>query len=171
VARSKCSPPMIQRNHFVSPQPSKPVCLFSLPVRLLGHPTATHVHPKHLYPVTLAFGHSTQSPMTEPLAPNPVGPTRICIEGYLTESKLSAALQQIMPGGWIGDQVRAEGSRHRWDMSYQVERTVTVVEYDGDEHYRHSLKIKADRAKDEIARNRVTGWSASPTGYNSTTSP
>jgi len=28
----------------------------------------------------------------------------------------------------------------------------TVVEYDGDEHYRHSIKIKADRAKDAVAR-------------------
>jgi hypothetical protein len=28
---------------------------------------------------------------------------------------------------------------------------LTVVEYDGDEHYRHSMKIKADRTKDDIA--------------------
>jgi hypothetical protein len=92
--------------------------------------------------------------MTEPLDPNSARPARIRIEGYLTESKLSAALQQIVPGGWVGDQVHAEGSRHRWDMLYQMGRTVTVVEYDGDEHYRHSLKIKADRAKDEIARKQ-----------------
>jgi hypothetical protein len=39
-------------------------------------------------------------------------------------------------------------------MSYQIDGIVTVVEYDGDEHYRHSLKMKADRAKDEIARNQ-----------------
>ena len=76
----------------------------------------------------------------------------IKIEGYLTESKLSEALQQIVPNGWLGDQVHVEGSRYRWDMSYQIDGKATMVEYDGDEHYRHSLKIKADRAKDEIAR-------------------
>jgi len=76
----------------------------------------------------------------------------IRIDGYLTESKLSATLQRIVPHGWLGDQVHVEGSRYRWDMSYQIDGMVTVVEYDGDEHYRHSLKIKADKAKDEIAR-------------------
>ena len=40
------------------------------------------------------------------------------------------------------------------DMSYQIDGRITVVEYDGDEHYRHSLKMKADRAKDEIARKQ-----------------
>jgi hypothetical protein len=80
--------------------------------------------------------------------------TAIKIDGYLTEPKLSAALQRLLPDGWLGDQVRVEGSRYRWDMSYQIDGVVTVVEYDGDEHYRHSLKIKADRAKDEIARKQ-----------------
>jgi len=37
-------------------------------------------------------------------------------------------------------------------MSYQSDGTTTVVEYDGDEHYRHSIKIKGDRAKDEVTR-------------------
>src|SRR5690242_12142575 len=37
-------------------------------------------------------------------------------------------------------------------MAYHRDGNVTVVEYDGDEHYRNSLKIKADRAKDEAAR-------------------
>src|SRR5262245_54359863 len=76
----------------------------------------------------------------------------IRIDGYLIESKLAAALQRIVPDGWLGDQVHVDGSRYRWDMSYQIDGTVSVVEYDGDEHYRHSMKIKADRAKDEIAR-------------------
>jgi len=39
-------------------------------------------------------------------------------------------------------------------MSYQIGGIVTVVEYDGDEHYRHSMKIKADKSKDEIARKQ-----------------
>ena len=46
------------------------------------------------------------------------------------------------------------GSRHRWDMAYQSGGNMTVVEYDGDEHYRHSLKIKVDRVKDEAARTQ-----------------
>jgi hypothetical protein len=78
------------------------------------------------------------------------------IEGYLTEAKLAKALKEIVRDGWLGDQVRVADSRQRWDMSYQIDGTVTVVEYDGDEHYRHSMKIKGDRAKDETAR--AHGW-------------
>ena len=77
----------------------------------------------------------------------------IKIEGYLTESKLSAALQQIVPG-WMGDQVCVPGTRQRWDMAYRIDSIVIAVEYEGDEHYRHSIKIKGDRAKDEIARKQ-----------------
>lgn len=90
----------------------------------------------------------------------PHRPQAIKIDGYLTEAKLPAALQQIVSGGWLGDQVCVEGSRYRWDMSYQIDGQVTVVEYDGDEHYRHSLKIKADRAKDDIGRKQ--GYSVGP---------
>jgi hypothetical protein len=84
---------------------------------------------------------------------DPPRPT-IKIDGYLTESKLAKALREIVPDGWLGDQILVEKSRHRWDMSYQIDGKVTVVEYDGDEHYRHSLKIKTDRAKDDIARKQ-----------------
>ena len=79
-------------------------------------------------------------------------PKAIRIDGYLTESKLSKALQGILPDAWLGDQVRVADSRQRWDMSYQIDGAITVVEYDGDEHYRNSMKIKGDRAKDEVAR-------------------
>jgi hypothetical protein len=37
-------------------------------------------------------------------------------------------------------------------MVYGIDGGITVVEYDGDEHYRHSIKIKIDREKDESAR-------------------
>jgi hypothetical protein len=37
-------------------------------------------------------------------------------------------------------------------MVYQRGRIVTVIEYDGDEHYRQSIKIKSDRVKDEMAK-------------------
>jgi hypothetical protein len=76
----------------------------------------------------------------------------IKIEGYLTEVKLSKSLQQLLPDRWLGNQTRVVDGRQRWDMSYQCDGIITVVEYDGDEHYRHSIKIKGDRAKDEAAR-------------------
>ena len=49
-------------------------------------------------------------------------------------------------------------------MSYQIKGQVTVVEFDGDEHYRNTLKIKADEEKDKVAREhgyqvvRVPYW-------------
>jgi very-short-patch-repair endonuclease len=83
-------------------------------------------------------------------------PRTIRIEGYLTESKLLKALQKLLPDCCLGEQVPVTNTRQRWDMAYRIDGKVTVVEYDGDEHYRHSLKIKGDRTKDEIARS--SGW-------------
>lgn len=80
----------------------------------------------------------------------------IKIDGYLTEAKLAKGLKEIVPDGWLGDQVPVADTKHRWDMSLRIGGEIFVVEYDGDEHYRHSIKIKADRAKDEIAR--AHGW-------------
>lgn len=80
----------------------------------------------------------------------------IRIPGYLTESKLSKALQQLLPDHWLGEQVPVGNTRQRWDMAFNVDGRITVVEYDGDEHYRHSLKIKADQSKNEAARS--FGW-------------
>jgi hypothetical protein len=50
-------------------------------------------------------------------------------------------------------------------MAYRRDGRITVVEYDGDEHYRHSIKIKTDRAKDEAARaSRISGRAISILG-------
>jgi len=76
----------------------------------------------------------------------------ITISGYLTQSRLAEALQRLVPDGWLGNEVAIPGSRQRWDMAYRHNGQITVVEYDGDEHYRHSIKIKTDRAKDDAAR-------------------
>jgi hypothetical protein len=76
----------------------------------------------------------------------------IAIQGYLTEEKLSQALQQLLLADWLGSQVSVPGTRKRWDMACRLGGVTTVVEYDGDEHYRHSVKIKGDRIKDELAR-------------------
>ena len=77
----------------------------------------------------------------------------IKVDGYLTESKLSKALQALLPDEWLGEQVPVSNTRQRWDMAFKAKGKITVVEYDGDDHYRHSMKIKGDLAKDEIARS------------------
>lgn len=52
--------------------------------------------------------------------------------------------------------MRVVDGRQRWDMSLRIGGEIFVVEYDGDEHYRNSMKIKSDRAKDEAAH--ALGW-------------
>ena len=80
------------------------------------------------------------------------GLTETTIQGYLTEGRLAAALKELLADQWLGSQISLGGTRQRWDMSCRLGGVTCVVEYDGDEHYRHSIKIKADRAKDAIAR-------------------
>jgi hypothetical protein len=69
----------------------------------------------------------------------------IKIDGYLTQEKLEAALREIVGDGWVGRELRVDATtRRRWDMSFRDGPRRVVVEYDGDEHYRNTLKIKAD---------------------------
>jgi len=75
----------------------------------------------------------------------------IVIEGYLIQSKLEAALKSLIGDGWIGRELKVGDTRRRWDMAYRLDGATTVVEFDGDEHYRNALKIKVDREKDAIA--------------------
>ena len=75
----------------------------------------------------------------------------IVIESYLTERKLAAALQELVGDRWAGGQVSLPGSRRRFDMAYRTNNATILVEYDGDEHYRDAMKIKADRQKDGLA--------------------
>lgn len=76
----------------------------------------------------------------------------IKIEGYLTQGKLEAALQEIVGDrAWRGREIVVPGSRRRWDMAYEIKNHTTVIEFDGDEHYRNSLKIKIDGEKDAVA--------------------
>jgi len=76
---------------------------------------------------------------------------KVIIESYLTERKLKAALQQLFGNEWIGGQISLPGSRRKFDMAFRSEGVAVLVEYDGDEHYRNSMKIKADRQKDALA--------------------
>ena len=88
----------------------------------------------------------------------------VIVDGYLTESKLAVALEQIVGKSWAGGQVTLPKSRRRWDMAFKRKGRLVLVEYDGDEHYRHSLKIKGDREKNRLAREngmsliRVPYW-------------
>jgi hypothetical protein len=49
-------------------------------------------------------------------------------------------------------------------MAFRQNRSLVLVEYDGDDHYRDSLKIKADRERDRLAQQnqmrvvRVPYW-------------
>ncbi len=76
---------------------------------------------------------------------------KVKVEGYLTERKLSKALEEITGDRWIGKQVQIPGSRMKWDIAFSKKASSILVEYDGDEHYRNSIKIKKDEAKDQIA--------------------
>ena len=73
------------------------------------------------------------------------------INGYLTQRKLADALQQIVGDAWAGNEIQIPNSRRRWDMAYRDNETIVVVEYDGDEHYRNSIRIKVDCEKDAVA--------------------
>ena len=75
------------------------------------------------------------------------------IDGYLTQQKLSSVLKQITGTSWVGDELKVPGSRQRWDMAFKVKSTICIVEYDGDEHYRNTIKIKSDINKDRVAKD------------------
>jgi hypothetical protein len=80
---------------------------------------------------------------------------RVTIDGYLLQPKLELALQTIVGSEcWGGREVPLPKSRRRWDMSFKIEGKVTVVEFDGDAHYRDTLKIKSDVEKDAVAREQ-----------------
>lgn len=70
---------------------------------------------------------------------------------YTTQASLAATLQEVFRDSWKGNEITVPGSRRRWDMAYADGDKIVVVEYDGDEHYRQSIKIKADNEKDKAA--------------------
>ena len=76
---------------------------------------------------------------------------RLTITSFLTEPKLATALQALVGDAWAGAQVALPGSRRKFDMAFRSGETMILVEYDGDDHYRDSMKCKADREKDVLA--------------------
>jgi hypothetical protein len=91
---------------------------------------------------------------------------KVQIDGYLVQGKLEKALAAIIgDAAWHGNEVQViSGRRQRWDMLYSGPAGKVAVEFDGDEHYRHTIKIKSDHEKDELARQggyqvvRVPYW-------------
>ena len=73
---------------------------------------------------------------------------------FTTQATLASTLAGIFRDAWKGDEIVVPGSRRRWDMAYSDGTNTVVVEYDGDEHYRHSIKIKVDQEKDSAAAAR-----------------
>ena len=74
------------------------------------------------------------------------------IEGYLVQKKLAAALKELVGSdAWLGSELRVPKSRRRWDMAFRINAVTTVVEFDGDAHYRDPLKMKIDNEKDAVA--------------------
>lgn len=75
----------------------------------------------------------------------------LIINGYLTQSKLFDVLRRIFgEENVIGEEIPAiPGTRTRFDMAFRKDSTIIIVEMDGDEHYRNSLKIRGDKAKDD----------------------
>src|SRR5262245_11069796 len=75
---------------------------------------------------------------------------KIVVESHLTEQSLKVALHALVGNDWIGP-LALPRSRRKFDMAFRSKGMTLLVEYDGDEHYRSSLKIKADREKDLLA--------------------
>lgn len=77
----------------------------------------------------------------------------IMIDGYLVQKKLESVLQTIVGElSWVGKEIRVEDTRFRWDIVYKQNERMVAVEFDGSNHYRHSLNIKRDNEKDVIAQ-------------------
>ena len=74
------------------------------------------------------------------------------VNKHLTQGKLEELLKNISDSEWLGREIPVPNyPRRRWDMRFKHDLTTFVVEYDGDEHYRNSLKIKVDCEKDKTA--------------------
>lgn len=88
-----------------------------------------------------------------PIGPRPgsVVTMKIRVDGYLVEQKLAMLLRQLVGDRWGGVELKIAGTRRRWDMGFDSAQGQVAVEFDGDEHYRNALKIKADREKDTVA--------------------
>jgi hypothetical protein len=76
----------------------------------------------------------------------------VIIKRYLTEESLASALKTLSGPRWRGTQFQLPGSRYKWDAAYRIGRKLALVDYDGDDHYRNSLRAKYDALKDREAK-------------------
>lgn len=74
-------------------------------------------------------------------------------DSYLTQQKLKILLKDIFKKDFIDSEVNVPKTRMRWDFLIKNHNYLTVIEFDGDQHYRDSLIIMRDKLKDEIAKN------------------
>lgn len=74
------------------------------------------------------------------------------LQGHLTESGLAEIMRALMPDGFQV-QFMLPGRRLRWDIKYDSPSGPVLVEYDGDEHYRNTMVIRADREKSLLAQS------------------
>lgn len=75
----------------------------------------------------------------------------VTIKGFLTEENLITALQTILTPQSVTIHHKLPGSGYVWDGAFTRNRRLVLVEYDGDDHYRSSLKIKSDILKTDYA--------------------
>ena len=75
---------------------------------------------------------------------------------YLTQAKLSYYLKKIVGSEWIENEVIISNySGFKWDVAFHHKSGIFVVDYDGPEHYRNTVRIKADQEKDVVAKDLV----------------
>jgi hypothetical protein len=72
------------------------------------------------------------------------------VTGFLTEKRLAEIISALSPAGFVS-QFKLDRLNYRWDFKYEARSERVLVEYDGDEHYRNTTVIRADRAKAKVA--------------------
>lgn len=75
----------------------------------------------------------------------------IYIEGYLVQEKLETTIKAIVGEGWVGCEYKLPGSRYRFDIAININGQITVIEFDGYQHYQDALLIKRDKEKNTLA--------------------
>ena len=74
-------------------------------------------------------------------------------DGYLTQQKLKVLLSDIYGENLVQNEVRVPNTRMKWDFFIvNNNNKETIIEFDGDQHYRDSLVIQRDNRKDIIAK-------------------
>lgn len=79
------------------------------------------------------------------------------IDGYLTQAKLTEALESSPKVSLLGTEVRVGTTRKKWDCVIRLGEVMYAVEFDGQGHYQNPTTILSDLVKDQIAREEGYG--------------